>query len=162
MKKAVRFISIIIAMVCLAYNVPAKADMDSSAGMPTGEASKDKYFADFTVKGYTPTLIIYANLQLRSESSKRISIIVSVKTEKIVELLGFTNLYLQEWDGENWVNVRTWSDDYVKYKTSYIFEQLETNMKSGRCYRLQARALYAKNGSDYQTFESTSPYIQCR
>lgn len=162
MKKTNRFISLLLAMAFFACSVPVMAEMDNLAGMPTGEASSDKHFTDFTVKGYTPTLISYLNLRLISDSSKRIGIILTVKTEKIVELLGFTNLYLQEWDGKNWVNVKTWSDDYVRYKTSYSFEYLETNMKSGWCYRLQARAVYAKNGSDYQTLESTSPYIQCR
>jgi len=73
----------------------------------------------------------------------------------IIDQLTLT-LYLQRWDGSQWVDVNSWV--FNKYDAKSIYDGTYANYTRGNYYR--ARAVhYAKNGSQTDTKNSTSSYI---
>ncbi len=158
-----RVISIfLIVLLCIMCTIPAYAEQ---LLMPTGEASIELHRTENEYccpDGLVWSLISDAYYDMDSFSSGNIVFELMVEAKKIVEKLGFTNLHLQVWNGYKWSNVSTWRDNYLTYRDFFTFGKTVNNLTSGRYYRLQARAFYAENGSDYQLLELTTPYIQCR
>ena len=73
----------------------------------------------------------------------------------IIDQLTLT-LYLQRWDGSQWVDVNSWV--FNKYVAKSVYDGTYANYTRGNYYR--ARAVhYAKNGSQTDTKNSTSSYI---
>lgn len=73
----------------------------------------------------------------------------------IIDQLTLT-LYLQRWDGSQWVDVNSWA--FNKYVAKSIHDGTYANYTHGNYYR--ARAVhYAKNGTQTDTQYSTSSYI---
>lgn len=73
----------------------------------------------------------------------------------IIDQLTLT-LYLQRWDGSQWVDVNSWV--FNKYVAKSLYDGTYANYTHGNYYR--ARAVhFAKNGSQTDTQYSTSSYI---
>lgn len=67
------------------------------------------------------------------------------------------NLYLQKWDGSQWVDIQNWN--YTKYDVQSITEgENHYNFQHGLYYRTRAEH-YIKSGSQSETKNSTSTYI---
>jgi len=67
------------------------------------------------------------------------------------------NLYLQKWDGSQWVDIQNWN--YTRYDVQSITEGGNYySYQHGFYYRTRAEH-YIKSGSQSETRNSTSPYI---
>jgi hypothetical protein len=65
-------------------------------------------------------------------------------------------LYLQKWDGSQWVDIKSWT--FSKSNAKSITDGERTDYEHGNYYR--ARAVhYIKYGTQSETQNSTSPYI---
>lgn len=73
----------------------------------------------------------------------------------IIDQLTLT-LYLQRWDGSQWVDVNSWV--FNKYTAKSIHDGTYASYTSGNYYRTRA-VHFAKNGSQTDTQNSTSSYI---
>lgn len=69
--------------------------------------------------------------------------------------LGLT-LYLQKWDGSQWVDILNWS--FTKYNAKSLTEGARTSYQHGNYYRTRA-VHYIKYGEQSETQYSTSSYI---
>jgi hypothetical protein len=65
-------------------------------------------------------------------------------------------LYLQKWDGSQWVDQQSWN--YSKNNAKSITEGDRTNYQHGNYYRTRA-VHYIEDGSQSETKYSTSSYI---
>lgn len=65
-------------------------------------------------------------------------------------------LYLQKWDGSNWVDIK--SRNFQKYDAKSITDGALEAYQHGNYYRTRA-VHYAKDGTQEETQYSTSPYI---
>ena len=73
----------------------------------------------------------------------------------IIDQLTLT-LYLQRWDGSQWVDANNWV--FNKYDAKSLYDGTYVNFTHGNYYR--ARSVhFAKNGSQTDTQYSTSSYI---
>lgn len=73
----------------------------------------------------------------------------------IVEQLKLT-LYLQKWDGSQWIDVNSW--EFNKYNAKSIYQGTNSTYQHGYYYRTRA-VHFAKDGSQTDTQYSTSSYI---
>jgi len=69
--------------------------------------------------------------------------------------IGLT-LYLQKWDGTQWVDVQNWP--FTKYNAKSIIEGTRTSYQHGNYYRTRA-VHYIEYDSQSETQYSTSSYI---
>ncbi|KPU46374.1 hypothetical protein OXPF_00160 [Oxobacter pfennigii] len=65
-------------------------------------------------------------------------------------------LYLQIWDGSNWIDINSWT--WNSYSSSFISKATTSSYQSNNYYRVRG-VHYAKKGSQEQTQNSTSSYI---
>lgn len=65
-------------------------------------------------------------------------------------------LYLQKWDGSQWIDVKSWP--FSKYNVKSVTDGSNTSYQNGNYYRTRA-VHYIKYGSRSETQNSTSPYI---
>jgi len=65
-------------------------------------------------------------------------------------------LYLQKWDGSQWIDISSW--EFNKYNAKSIYEGTNSDYQHGYYYRTRA-VHYAENGSQTDTQYSTSTYI---
>lgn len=65
-------------------------------------------------------------------------------------------LYLQKWDGSQWVDIKSWS--FSKYNLRSITEGANASYQEGNYYRVRA-VHYVKFESQTETKNSTSSYI---
>lgn len=65
-------------------------------------------------------------------------------------------LYLQKWNGSQWVDVQSWP--FTKYNAKSVTDGANANYQHGNYYRTRA-AHYIKYDSQTETQNSTSSYI---
>lgn len=73
----------------------------------------------------------------------------------IVDQLRLT-LYLQRWDGSQWVDIKSWT--FYEYDISGIIKDAVENYQHGYYYRTRA-VHYAKMDTETDTQNSTSAYV---
>ncbi|AUS96074.1 hypothetical protein CDQ84_18750 [Clostridium thermosuccinogenes] len=65
-------------------------------------------------------------------------------------------LYLQIWDGSQWIDVQSWP--FTQYNSKSVTEGANTSFQHGNYYRTRA-VHYIKYGTQTETQNSTSSYI---
>ena len=161
MRKFFKMVILILMVVLSLQQVTFAAEKVQKPPKPTVgvEASDPQYGTSADIQVVFPQSVsgLLANwsCSISNPSNRNLGIAGSSTANTIVDQMTLT-LYLQQWDGSKWVDIKSWT--FNNSVTTYLSQGVNYSCQAGYYYR--TREFHAaKKGAQTETQNSTSSYI---
>lgn len=163
MKKA--FSILIAILLVVGIITTSNAESNGQEAEPIGIASQNPYYSDFyiisNVNSKASSFTLTPSLSISSPSANKISVTAQAHTSVVVDILGYSSLYIQRWNGSSWVNVASSVNQYKTNTSSFLKIVSASGATSGAYYRAVC-TFYAEKNSETESVTVTTSYITCK